>query len=166
MVHSLSHLMQTYLVVFVQKETVTTRRPFETQLIPSCFRHKGTLSSFAMVRASEIPLLDTLLEQQRIVFARGFLGLLEHSEKMLSNDGWKSQYSSLRVFLIVYRSWDTDLDRIQSGNISPTTQMDHQRNRALDRRVHLLRREEIRNVKQVWDNNRAMLKSPKLLKNS
>ncbi|GBL92905.1 hypothetical protein AVEN_54564-1 [Araneus ventricosus] len=54
-----------------------------------------------MVIASEIPLLDTLLEQQRIVVARGFLGLLEHSEKILVNDGWKSQYSSLWVFLIV-----------------------------------------------------------------
>ncbi|GBO30280.1 hypothetical protein AVEN_93585-1 [Araneus ventricosus] len=61
-----------------------------------------------MVRVSEIPLLDTLLEQQRIVVARGFLGLLEHSEKLLVNDGWRSQYSSLRVFLIVRPSQITD----------------------------------------------------------
>ncbi|GBO10722.1 hypothetical protein AVEN_259801-1 [Araneus ventricosus] len=119
-----------------------------------------------MVRVSEIPLLDTLFEQQRILVSRGFLGLLEHSEKMLINEGWRSQYSSLRMFLIVYRSWDTERVRLQTGNISPTTQLDHQRNRASDRRVHLLRRGETRNVKQVWDNNRAMLKFPKLLKNS
>ncbi|GBM61568.1 hypothetical protein AVEN_96164-1 [Araneus ventricosus] len=120
-----------------------------------------------MVRVSEIPLLDTLLEQQRIVVSRGFLGLLSRvTEKLLVNEGWRSQYSSLLVFLIVYRSWDADRVRLQTGNISPTTQVDHQRNRASDRRIHLLRREEIRNVKHVWDNNRAMLKSPKLLKNS
>ncbi|GBL74806.1 hypothetical protein AVEN_243659-1 [Araneus ventricosus] len=119
-----------------------------------------------MVSVSEIPLLDALLEQQRIVVSRGFLGLLKHSEKMLVNDGWRSHYSPLRVFLIVYRSWDTDRVRLQTGNISPTTQMDHQRNRASVRRVHLLRRGEIRNVKQVWDNNRPTLKSPNLLKNS
>ncbi|GBM77060.1 hypothetical protein AVEN_135514-1 [Araneus ventricosus] len=104
------------------------------------------------------------LQQQRIVVSRGFLGLLKHSEKILVNDGWRSQYSFLRVFLIVYRSWDADQVRLQIGNISPTTHVDHQKNRALDRRVHLLRWGEIRNAKQVWDNNRAMLKSPKLLK--
>ncbi|GBM81371.1 hypothetical protein AVEN_50828-1 [Araneus ventricosus] len=98
----------------MQKET--TRRPFETQLIPFCFRHKGTLSSFAMVLVSKIPLLDTLLEQQKTIVARGFLGLLEHSEKMLANDEWKSQYSSLLVFLIVYRSWDTDRKYIPNDN--------------------------------------------------
>ncbi|GBO03793.1 hypothetical protein AVEN_173248-1 [Araneus ventricosus] len=119
-----------------------------------------------MVRVSEIPFLDMLLEQQRIVVSRGFLRLFEHSEKMLVNNGWRSQYSSLRVFLIVYRSWDAGRVRLQAGNISPTTQADHQRNRTLDRRVHLLRRGEIRNVKQGWDNNRAMLKSPKLFKKS
>ncbi|GBM84065.1 hypothetical protein AVEN_157680-1 [Araneus ventricosus] len=67
---------------------------------------------------------------------------------MLVNDGWRSQYSSLRVFLIVFWSWDTDRVRLQTGNISPTAQVDHQRNRASDRRVHLPRRREILNVKQ------------------
>ncbi|GBN76865.1 hypothetical protein AVEN_233753-1 [Araneus ventricosus] len=89
-----------------------------------------------MVCVSEIPLLDTLLEQQRIV-SPGFLELLEHSEEMLVNDIWRSQYCSLWVFLIVYRSWDTDRVRLQIGNISPTTQVDHQRNRASDRRSTL-----------------------------
>ncbi|GBM37412.1 hypothetical protein AVEN_154256-1 [Araneus ventricosus] len=69
---------------------------------------------------------------------------------MLVNDRWRSQYSSLWVFLIVYRSWHTDRDRLQTGNISPTTQVDHRRNRASDRRVHLLRRGEIRNGKQSF----------------
>ncbi|GBN02074.1 hypothetical protein AVEN_243877-1 [Araneus ventricosus] len=98
-----------------------------------------------------------------MVVVRGFL---EHSEKMLVNDGWRSQYSSLWAFLIVYRPWDTDRVRLQTGNISQTTQVYHQRNMVSDRRVHLLRREEIRNVNQEWDNNRAMLKSPNLFKNS
>ncbi|GBO02878.1 hypothetical protein AVEN_148607-1 [Araneus ventricosus] len=110
-----------------------------------------------MARVSETPCY-TLLEQQRIFAARESLGLLEHSEKMLVNDGWRSQYISLWVFLIVYRSWDADQVRLQTRNISPAMQVYQRRNRASDRRVHLLRRGEIRNVKQVWDNNRAMLK--------
>ncbi|GBN14006.1 hypothetical protein AVEN_247506-1 [Araneus ventricosus] len=127
-------------------------------MIPSCFRHKRTLSSlcYGSCFRDSCPYY-TLLEQKRIVVARGFLGLLENSEKMLVNDGWRSQYSSLRVFLIVFWSWDTDRVRLQTGNISPTTQVDRQRNRASDRRVHLPRRREILDVKQVWDNNRAML---------
>ncbi|GBN83263.1 hypothetical protein AVEN_121863-1 [Araneus ventricosus] len=96
-----------------------------------------------MVHVSEIPHLVTLLEQQRIVVSRGFLRLFEHFAKMLVNDGWRSQYSSLRLFLIVCRSWDADRFRLQTGNISPTTQVDHQSNRASDRRVQLLRRGEI-----------------------
>ncbi|GBM88892.1 hypothetical protein AVEN_134151-1 [Araneus ventricosus] len=76
-----------------------------------------------MVRVSEIPLLDALLEQQRIFVARGFLGLLDYSEKMLVNDGWRSQYSSLRVFLIVRPSHITDWIYIPNdGRGSPKEQ--------------------------------------------
>ncbi|GBN69308.1 hypothetical protein AVEN_145148-1 [Araneus ventricosus] len=51
-------------------------------MIPFCFRHKGTLSSLCHGTCfrDSCPRF-TLLEQQRIIVAREFLGILEHSEK-------------------------------------------------------------------------------------